>query len=165
MDSRLYTLARTTLDAIVAGWTVDPDVASPLPDRRYVAFGSVAWDCEQFTVSGVRAYSIEADVAAEQVLSGPMFYNRAVELDLSIIRCVPDIDSSGDTVIIPTADEIELSAAIAFADQEQLTDVLIAAQEAHGLAVFSGLAFGNWTAEGPEGGFGGGNLRVRLAAF
>lgn len=165
MDSRFYDLARSTLDAVVAGWPTDPDVAVPLPERRYVGFGLMAWDCEQFTVSGTRAYSIDGDVAAEQIISTPVFYNRAYEMQLSIIRCVPDIDTSGDVIIEPTPTDIEVSAQAAFADQQTLTDVLIAAQEARQLAAFSGLAFGNWTAEGPQGGFGGGTLGVRLVGF
>jgi hypothetical protein len=165
VESRFYDLARATLDTIVAGWPADPTDALALPDRQYVAFGLVAWDCEQLTVSGIRSYAIEADPAQETSISGVVFYNRAVEIAVSLIRCVPDVDVSGDTIIDPTPDAIEAAAQAAFTDQETIMDVLVAAQQARELATFGGLSFGNWTAEGPQGGFGGGTLHVRLTGF
>lgn len=165
MQARFYDLARSAFDAIVTGWPADPDVALPLPDRRYVAFGQIAWDCEQLVVSGLRSFITDGDVAVEQVVSGPVFFNRAVELVVSIVRCVPVVDNSGDEILFPDPDAIETSALVAFTDEETIRDVLISAQEARTLAVPGGLAFGNWVTEGPLGGLGGGTLTVRMSGL
>jgi len=162
VDDRVYVLARAALDAIINNWDAD---AEPLPERQYVAFGLVAWDCEQLTVSISRTYGVEADVAAEQLVSNQMFAMRGLEIEVSLIRCVPVADTSGDVIIIPTADDIEASARIAAIDERTIMNTLIEAQQDGDLGGCHGIAFGGWSAEGPNGGLGGGRLAVRLALF
>lgn len=159
--NRLFLFSRAALDAVVGGWPVDPADALPLPDRRYVTFGVPVWDCEQFTVSASRTYSIEADAATEQLISGPMFMSRAIVLDFTIIRCVPVQQG----VQAPSPDEMEKNASDVLTDAETLKDVLIDAQQQGRLAAQNGLAFDNWTALDPAGGFGGGALRCRMSLF
>lgn len=159
--NRLFLFARAALDAVVGGWPQDPADAVPLPDRRYVCVGAPAWDCAQFTVSVSRTYAIEADPAAEQLVSGPLFNFRAIVLDFQIVRCVPVQNGTEP----PTPDQLEQSASDILVDAETIKEVLQDAQQTGRLAVQNGMAFDNWSASDPQGGFGGGMQRVRLSLF
>jgi hypothetical protein len=150
-------LARAVLDALTERWPVG---AAELPERRYVAFGEVAIDCEQITVSIERTFTIEADAATEVTATGALFFMRAVEVTVQIARCIPTVDDDGN---MPRPEDIEVSAAIAAQDEQNIRDALIDAQQEGDLASCNGIALQNWTAVGPDGGFGGGRLGVLLA--
>lgn len=162
--NNVYLFARAVLDAVNAHWPAPGD-AEALPDRQYVTFGNPAWDCEQVVCSVQRMFSVESDVAAEQIISGPLFFMRGIAVAVSIIRCVPVPDDSGDVILLPSDTELEAAAQIALVDSEAIFNALVEAQLAGELAGCSGIAFDNWVAEGPEGGLGGGTQHVRLAMF
>ena len=159
---RLFTLARSFLDQIVAGW---PGDAEPLPDRQYVSNGLVVWDCcEQLAVQVERTYGIEGDVTGETVITkGVGFAMRAATVAITLLRFQPDLADEGDSVVIPSAQEIEDGAAVLLGDATALLNVIVAAQKAGDLVNCDSLAFEDWNSQGPEAGIGGGILRVRAA--
>lgn len=158
-----YTLAQRVLQIIVDGWPTDPDDAAPLPERQYVSFGQIAWDCEQLTVSVLRTYATEGDPAFETRFSGmPIFSHHAVALEVSIIRCQPTIPDGSDH---PPVVDLQTAAYDALVDEGTLRDVLVSAQNAGDLGSPQGLSLGAWESQGPQGGVGGGALGVSLAAF
>jgi hypothetical protein len=84
---------------------------------------------------------------------------------VSLIRCVPVVDNSGDVIILPAVEDLEAAALIAAVDERTIMNALIEAQQGGDLADCHGIAFGGWNAEGPSGGLGGGRLAVRLALY
>lgn len=161
--SRLFNLASAARDLLVQDWPTDDTIASPLPDREYVNNGAVIWDCEQLVVSVERTFGIIGDVTQEifDAQYGTMAL-RAMTIAVWIIRCVPDIDSSGQEIILPTPAALEESAAELLADEDQVIAILAKAQREGRFAGCESLAFENWQAQGPEGGFGGGVTRLRI---
>lgn len=156
----VYVLAVASLDAIVSGW---PGDLEPLPARRYVTFGEVAWDCEQLVVSVERTFGVDtADVLSENVLgidaSAP-FQLRGLTLACSLIRCVPVVKDSGAP---PTTTELNESASIVLADGVAMFNALAAAQRAGTLGTCNGVAFESGDAQTPDGAFGGWITRARL---
>lgn len=161
--STMYDLARACLDAIVLYWPVD---AEPLPDAQFVTGGLLAHDgCELLATGIERTFSVEADPSFE-ILStlGPGFTNRAVIVMCTLLRCVPmvDTDEAGNVVLIPSPAEIEASAQITLGDGQAMFNALVIAQARDDLGGCQKMAFDSWTREGPDGGNGGGTLRVRI---
>lgn len=161
LTSRVWALAETALELLVANWPTDGSAAA-LPERRYVNFGAVIWDCEQVVVSVERTFGIGGDVTQEQFQAdyGVMAL-RAVTLAVWVIRCVPDIDSSGTQIILPTGAEIQAAHEVLSADADQLLAIFTKQQRLHNFAGCESLAFENMQAMGPEGGFGGSVTRLR----
>lgn len=161
--STLYDLARAALNSIVAHWPVD---AEPLPDIQYVSNGLLAADgCDMLAVQVERTFSTEADPGVEGLfVLGPGFTNRAVVLKCTMLRCVPviDTDDAGNVTYIPTPTEIETSAVVVLYDSQAMFNALVAGQANDELGGCQSMAFESWTSEGPEGGIGGGSLRVRM---
>lgn len=159
---RIYTLARATLDAVIDRWDGG---AEPLPERQYVSNGIVIWDsCEQVAVEVETTFGIDGNVANE-IIDGsgvPVWSLRAVGLVVWIIRCVHDIDVVGENVIIPTAAEMEADAQILLADPTAIVNAIVAAQKAGDLPCQS-VAFERGQMQGPEGGYAGWAVRVRIA--
>lgn len=163
---KIYTLARASLDAIVDRWDVE---AAPLPAKQYVSNGLVIWDeCEQLAVEVERTNGSQGDVATatiDQSFASPGFAMRTVSLAIWLIRCVADIETVGTDVVLPTAEQMEADAQVLLADPTSMLNALVAASKAGDLASCNGVAFDEWTAQGPDGGLGGGVLRVRLALY
>jgi hypothetical protein len=156
----IYDLAAASLDAIVDNWPVELE---PLPDRRYVTFGEVAWDCEQLVVSVERTFGVDTgDVLSENVLgidaSAP-FQLRGATVACSLIRCVPVVDDQGNP---PTPVALADSATVVLADGIAMFNCLADAHRAGDLATCNGVAFEAGEAQTPDGGFGGWLTRVRL---
>jgi hypothetical protein len=164
--STMYDLARASLDAIVAHW---PDDAELLPDAQFVTGGLLAHDgCELLATGVERSYSMEADPTFEQRFTlGPGFTNRTLVVMCTLLRCVPvvDTDEAGNVVTIPSPAEIEASAVITLGDGQAMFNALVAAHSAGELGGCQSMAFDSWTREGPDGGVGGGTLRVLLGVM
>lgn len=157
----LYNLASNVLDAIVAGWPVG---ATALPERQYVTFGDVAWDCEQLVVAIERVFGIDGDVTGETYIQdGTLRGFQGVTVGAWLIRCVPDIDSALDgQLIFPSVADLDASAQILCADPIHMWNTIASAQAAGAIASCNGLAFQDADPAGPLGGFGGTLLRVRM---
>lgn len=160
---RIYELARQTLDAVVDRWDVS---ATALPAKQYVSNGVVIWDsCEQVAVEVERTFGIDGNVATE-VIGGdgvPLSAMRAVGVVVWVIRCVHDIDAEGENIIIPTAAEMEADAEVLLADPTAVTNAIVAAYKAGELGVCQGVALEGGQSQGPEGGYAGWAVRLRLA--
>lgn len=162
---RLFTFAQAVLEAIVDNW---PDECDDLPERRFVANGTIIWDgCAQLAVSVARtAAELEGDPATEAIVSTPAFVGLQYGVfDITLLRCVPDLqDSGGDALpTVPTPEELTTSASQLLRDEGGVRNAIIQAQRRGNLATCSGLVIEGWAAAGPEGTMGGGNTRIRLS--
>lgn len=166
VSSRIYDLARATLDAIVDGW---PPEQPALPDRRYVHTGTPAADSEQFVVWVPRTIGMGtgANVGQQGIAAWPDGDPgmRTVIVTVQILRAVPHVDSEGTGIVLPSVEALEKSAKVLLADAQCVQNALIAAQDAGSLAGFGNLAFETWDAIDAAGGLAGSNLRVRLGAW
>lgn len=159
---RLLVLAQATLDAVVDNWPVD---AEALPELQFLTNGIIPWDgCEMLAVSiGRTAPLQEADPSLESITAvGAMLGQRFAVVDVTLIRCVPDMVVEGDSITMPSPAELEESASEILRDAQALANAILAAQKAGDLASCNSLAFEDWTPAGPAGGMGGGSQRVRM---
>jgi hypothetical protein len=159
--TRVYDMVRAMLDGIVTRWPIDAD---PLPALQYVANGQVMWDgCEVLAATVERQANTEADVGLEQYnIQGPGLANRFAVVAVLLIRCVPEMTVTMDAVSPPDAADIEASARSHLLDAEALYGAILATHRAGEITSCNGLAYEAWTSDGPQGGFGGGTLRVRV---
>lgn len=159
--SRIFDVAKTALDLLVADWPVDGSVPA-LPKRQYVNWGAVIWDCEQLVVSIERTFGIAGDVTQEGFFNDYGLVSlRAVTLAVWHVRCMPDIDSAGNEIVIPKPADIEAASLAIAAASDVVVPILSVAQREHRFVGCESLAFENMTATGQEGGFGGSVTRVR----
>lgn len=158
----LWNLGSDVLAVLATEW---PGDAEPLPERRFVASGEVAWDCAQVAVHVVRTFGIEADLTVEQITAQSAsagFAARAAAVEVTLLRCVADLDARGNA---PSADRITSDAAVVLKDPTAVLNVLVAAHRAGNLGSCNGLAFETWQSVGPEGGIAGGVTRFRVALY
>lgn len=159
---KLKDLMHAVIDGVNNEWPVG---ASALPDLQYVADGAVAWDgCEILAVALDRTFiTAEGDITLEGFTSqSPLLALTVAVVDVFLLRCVPIFDDEHEP---PDASEIETAADQILVDAQSLQNALLAAQKAGDLAGCSGLSIEGWTKAGPEGGMGGGVLRVRLSTL
>lgn len=161
----LYDLARACLDSIVAHWP--GDAVEDVPEVQFVSNGLIASDgCDLLATRIERTFSMEGDPTVEQMFTlGPGFTNRAAIVACTMLRCVPTIDSVGDEAIVPTPAELEASAMLVLVDAQAMFNALVIGQASGELGGCHTMTFDSWTPEGPEGGVGGGTLRVRLGVM
>jgi hypothetical protein len=161
VTTRVYDMVRAMLDAIVTNWPSDAD---PLPALQYVANGQIMWDgCEMLAATVERQANTEADVGLEQYnIQGPGLANRFAVVAVALIRCVPEMKVTLDEAIPPDPTDIEDSARSQLLDSEALYGAILAGHKAGTITSCNGLAYEAWTSDGPQGGFGGGTLRVRV---
>lgn len=157
----LLALADDVLDALVNYWPAD---AEPLPERRFVAPGEIAWDCcDQLAVRVERTFPIAGDLAVEVIpsdTSGIEATMRAAELAVSITRVVSDLDDQGSA---PSPDELAADSMLMLHDAQAMFNALLAAFRADALGTCSGLALLDYQLVGPEGGRAAGVQRVRVS--
>lgn len=156
---RWWLVANQLVTSIEDGFTT---AGVDLPDRRLVVPGLPAWDCELLAVQLERQFSYSGNLAAEVV--EPMersagFALRGALFAITLLRCMPTVDDDGNPP--PVADE-EAAAQQVLTDSQLLLNVLVAAVRAGDLGGCSSIAFVEWANVGPDGGLGGGVLRVRI---
>lgn len=157
---RIYALALACLDAVIAHYITE---GVELPERRYVANGLPAFDCEQVTVFCENTVGITGTPTAENPTE--WFHDaghamRAGIFAVSIIRCVPVLDDDGDP---PPVAEENTSAALIYGDAVRVLNALIAAEAAGDLPGGGSVVFRGWTNENAQGGVGGGTLRAAIS--
>lgn len=156
---RLYRVARSTLDTVVDHFT---DEAVALPARRFVCDGLPAWDCEQLVTWVDRVYVGTVD--AEAVRSVDCYHERVAVVGVLLVRCTPNVPKEqGQRVLLPAPAEIESHTQVVLADATLVENALLEHAGEFGLGGHRGMAFESWQRQGPEGGFSGGLLRVRLS--
>lgn len=170
--SPLVDLAHAVLAGVVAHWPTLPSTDYPelldLPERQYVTIGTnpIA-DCEQLVVIVERNFGTQGSAAREEVVpitSGVPWLRTAV-MTVQILRCVPVVDSTGDQVIVPSPAAIDHAAAGILTDADVILQCLIAAHTAGELGSCGAIALENWRAVPEQGGFAGGNTKLRLNLF
>lgn len=156
---RWYTVADDVLDALVAGYVAQ---GVDLPDRQLVTPGLPAWDCDMLAVQVEREFSYSGNLAQEVIeplTQGVAFAMRGAQLGITLVRCVPVPDEEGNP---PTAANEQASAELILTDSQRMLNVLVAAVRNGDIGGCNSVAFMEWVALGPEGGLGGGLLRVRI---
>lgn len=153
---RLYTVASLCLSVIEDHYA---EKGADLPTRRCVTDGVAIYDCEQLTVQVERVYSITGNAAQESLAEADCLGMRAATLAITTLRCVPTLTSQGKA---PTTAKLDASAQRLLADPTLQWNALRQARKAGALAPYNhGLVLENWQGIGPEGGLGGGTMRVR----
>lgn len=137
-----------------------------LPARQYVSAGPPAWDCELVAVWCERTAGFDGNVMAElsdaiaKAAAHTMRYGSFV---VTIVRCTPAVpESAGGKVVLPTVAKEEDAASALYEDGQRVINALVAAEKAGELPGCNGIAFVDWTTQGPDGGMVAGNLRVRV---
>lgn len=155
----LYKVARSTLDTVVDHFTAE---AVAVPERRFVCDGLPAWDCEQLCTWVDRVYVGTVDV--EQVRSVDCYHERVAVVGVLLVRCTPNVvKETGQRVSLPSAQTIDDHARVVLADATLVENALLGEAGEFGLGGHRGMAFESWQRQGPEGGFSGGLLRVRIS--
>lgn len=156
--SALFDLCEGALQSVVSRW---PDDADPLPARQLVSDGDVYWDCEQLAVQAESAYPTTGDVRTQQYWDEGSVGLRAVVISVWLMRCVPDMDTEGDDIVLPSAEEITDAARVLLGDANTVLDLLVVAQKSGELATCQGFTFDGWSTVGPSGGFAASVTRFR----
>lgn len=157
---RVKAIADALLTAVVAHYAEE---GVELPERRYVANGLPAFDCEQVTVFCENTVGITGTPLGEnptEWLRDAGHAMRAGIFAVSIIRCVPTLDDEGDPPSVEAEDE---SAALIYADAVRVLNALVAAEVAGELPEHGSIVFRGWTNENAQGGLGGGTLRASIS--
>lgn len=157
---RIKAVCDALLDAVVA-YYAEQNVT--LPDRRYVANGLPAIDCEQLTVFCESTVGITGTPLGENPTEWFRDAGHAMRAGIFAVtlnRCVPVLDDDGDPP--PVTDEDTSSAEI-YGDAVMVLNALIAAEEAGQLPEHGSIVFRGWTNDNAEGGIGGGTLRVSIS--
>lgn len=156
---RWYVAADDVLAALVAGYVAQ---GVDLPDRQLVTPGLPAWDCDMLAVQVEREFSYSGSVAQEVIeplTEAVAFAMRGAQLGITLLRCVPTSDEDGNP---PTAASEQAAAELILTDSQRMLNVLVAAVRAGDIGGCNSVAFMEWVSQGPQGGLGGGLLRVRL---
>lgn len=156
---RLWNLAVDVKMAIIDGFAA---AAVELPARQYVTYGNPAHDCAQLVVSLEATAGTEGNIAQEivdPVLGKAGHAMRYARFGITLIRCVPVVQDDAEP---PTVEDEEQASEAILTDTVLLLNSIVAAQRAGDLNRCGGVAFEQWTAITPNGGVGGGILRVRL---
>lgn len=159
-DSRIFDIAQACLDAVVAHYLTE---AVDLPDRQYVSNGLPAFDCEQITVHVENTFGITGTPLGENPTDQYRDAGHAMRAGvfaITIIRCVPMLDDDGNAPTV--AREVTASQAI-YADAVLVLNALIVAEGNGDLPGCGAIVFRSWTNENPQGGYGGGTLRVSIS--
>lgn len=132
-----------------------------LPARRYLAVGdssSVAWDCEQFTVSleGIGAGTAPdspSQSSAPGVQTGVAAV-RHVILMCSLVRCTPTVSDSGE---FPSVESMAAAGALFFRDAGLLSQAVTewASRMRRNFDSSAQVLVGDVLPAGPEGAFAG----------
>ncbi len=161
---RLNVMCRAVLDAVVArhGGTD----GAMLPPRRYVSAGPPAWDCELVAAWCETTAGQEGDPASD-VLQGlgsaAGLGMRTATVVVTVARCTPAMpDVVGTQIVVPTVEDEEAASVRLYEDSTRVLNALVAAHAAGELAGCNSLAFAGWNVLGPEGGYVGGELRLRI---
>lgn len=153
----LYDIATEVKDAVVAGFDAE-DVE--LPDRRFVANGAIADDCEQLAVAVQRIFqgTPDGETALVDDVAGAGL--RSIDLIVRLTRdCQPLMDHTNDVV---DAADIDAAGRVLLIDGWLLRKIVTAAKRAGDiLSACDKAVIGPCVSFGPQGGFGGWELTIR----
>lgn len=145
VDSTLDQLAHQLLAAVVDYYPTDGPFV--LPDRRYVADASPAWDEPQVTVQCLRVYPCAGDPNVEVSATVGELVQIGAEFGVQIVRCRATLDDEGDA---PTVAEIEENAIAVNTDALTVLSAVVTAYRAGRLSGCGGVGWGGWSAVEPS---------------
>lgn len=161
---RIWLLANIVKQAIIDGYECEN---VELPCDRFVSPGTPAWDYDD----GLLAVQVETTFGHSGLISTETLEPqlamaghalRGVLFAIHLIRCVPMVDVNADEPVFPSIDAKEDAAEVILTDAQLLLNVLVKAERDGDLPGCSGIVFQQWQSVGPQGGLGGGILRVRI---
>lgn len=161
----LYDLCAEYLSAAADALLDTPEGVAP--DRQYVSLGIPPWDCEQLTVHAGGPAVVVADTLPLQPSLVPLqrvrtqgFVNIVV-MTATVIRCMPVTDDSGNP---PDTDDLAAAALQTYSDLWAVWNHVKAEVRAGTLFAGESREFGldPVVPIGPEGGFGGWQIPVRV---
>lgn len=154
----VHRIGKSLFDAVVDHFAARSQPQyQDLPARRYIATGdasSIAWDCEQFTVSleGIGAGpSQDAPAPARRPGTGVSVSSaRHAIFMCSLVRCVPTMDDSGN---FPPVAALATSGELFLRDAGLLSQAVVewASQMRRQLGPSSEIVLGDVLPVGPEG--------------
>ena len=158
--SRVYDVAKALLDATISYH------GGALPDRQYVSAGAPAWDCELVAVWCESTGSVEGGAEldafeSQRRLAGHTM--RAGTFVVTIVRCTPAVpEMVGQQIKQTSVDEENAAAVDLYQDAQMIINAIREAEEAGELGTCNSVVFDTWVPIGPDGGFVGGEQRVRV---
>lgn len=160
---RIANIAVLVLDVVRLGLDADGLVA---PERYYVSPGLPAWDCEQLVVTAFRIYPVAATPATPLQVAESFrasFAQRAVELRITLLRCIPTVDEDlPGRLVIPSPADMQAAAVGILKDAQSMSNHLAAAVTNGTLPGCSGVMMQEWHATAAEGGLAGGLFVVSV---
>lgn len=162
---RWYQAASDLLAVVVAGYAAE---GVPLPARQLVTPGVPAWDIDVAPCDGLvgvyveRQFSYAGNLAQEVIeplYPAVGFATRGAVVSVNVLRCVPVLTDQG---LPPAATAEEAAAATILGDSQLLVNTIVAAVRDGEIGGCGSLALEGWRSLGPEGGWAGGALTVRL---
>lgn len=167
----VYTLGDSLFRAVVDHFAArsQPEYQD-LPERRYLAAGdssSVAWDCEQFTVSlegiGTGSSQDSPSPALPPGVPAGVAGVRYLTLMCSLVRCTPTLDESGN---FPSVEAMAEAGALFYRDAGLLSQAVVewVSQMRHQLGRSALVKAGDVLPAGPEGPFAGLICSVQITA-
>jgi hypothetical protein len=150
----LFDLAEDIQQAITTAFAA---ASVDLPARQYIADGSVAEDCGQFTIEFTQLFA--GSSGAQQV--GPARFPIVIftaEFNVQIIRCVPTMEEG--TGRAPSPADLIAAAKQMLTDAWVLWNGIVTGHESGPLQKCSNISLGPLTPIGPDGGLGGVTLKI-----
>lgn len=148
-----------------------PDSRTPLPQRQVIVPGdprTIAWDCEQLTISMVGigfGQAVAADstpgTAPRTGTPASVASVRHVVLAIALIRCTPGMSGNGTP---PSPAELEAAGLEFLRDAGLLSQAMVvfAAQVRRGLGRVASVECGVVDPYGPSGGFHGAETTLTI---
>lgn len=130
-----------------------------LPGRSYVTLGVPPGDCEQHVTAVERLFPHRGDVASETIAADCPTSPGAV-LTSEVLRCFPTVKTTGTQASTPTDAQIEQASADLLVDAVLLWNAAIGYQHDVGC---KSVAIEAWEPIGPQGGYAGGRIRIRVS--
>lgn len=128
-----------------------------VPERSFVANGSVAWDTEQLYVRPDRLYFGTATDESLKLVKIPA--SRTIVIEVGVLICVPSIPESD---IYPTAEAIDNSAAETLPWAVALGNAIINASKTGVFDACQDVAIGASLPQGPDGALAGWSQELRI---
>ena len=152
--TRIYDICVDMLSTVVANH------GGTLPARQYVSAGPPAWDCE---LVAVHCISSASPTGADPIARSAGHLMRSAQIVVTIVRCVPTVDTNGMGVSVPSVTEEQAAAAALYGDAQRIVNAVAIGEAAGTIGSCWGVRFLDFAALGPEGGFAGASVSFEIA--
>ena len=152
--TRIYDICVDVLSTVVVNH------GGTLPERQYVSAGPPAWDCE---LLAVHCISSAATTDASPIARSAPHLMRSAQVVVTIVRCVPTVDSNGMAVSVPSVVDEQAAAAVLYGDAQRVVNAVAIGEAAGTIGSCWGVRFLDFAALGPEGGFAAAAVSFEIA--